>query len=66
MNQSLQKLIKREHVCNSLANHDDFMKLAAATLIQTRLNFGNVYYSLGTNVSVHKNCENSLRFKQNS
>ena len=66
MNQSLQKLIKREHVCNSLANKDDFMKLAAATLIQTRLNFGIVYYSLGTNDSFHKNYENALRCKQTS
>ena len=35
------------NVCNSLANNDDFMKLTAITLKQTRLNFQNVYYPFG-------------------
>ena len=51
------------NVCNSLANNDDFMKLTAIILKQTRLNFQNVYYSLGNKNSFYKNDENSLRFK---
>ena len=52
------------NVCNSVANNDDFMKLTAIILKQTRLNFQNVYYSLGNNGSFNKNDANSLRFKQ--
>ena len=51
------------NACNSLANNDGFMKSAAIILKQTRLNFQNVYYSLGNKNSFYKNDENSLRLK---
>ena len=50
----------------SLADNDDFMKLAATILIQAKLNFENVCESLGNNNNVHKNIENSLRSKGGS
>ena len=52
-----------ENVYKSLADNDDFMKLAATILIQAKLNFENVCESWGNNDSFYKNIENSLRFK---
>ena len=49
---------------DSLANNDDSMKLTAIMLMQARLNFQNVCYSLGNNDMLLKNNGNSLRFKQ--
>ena len=38
-----------EHVYDSFNNNDDFMKLTAIMLMQTRLNFQNMCYSSGNN-----------------
>ena len=54
-----------ENVYNCLANNGDFIKLSAIMLMQTRLNFQKVLYSLGNNNSFCKNDENTLRFKRN-
>ena len=43
-----------ENVYKSLADNDDFMKLAATILIQAKLNFENVCESLGNNDSFYK------------
>ena len=60
------KLTDLRKVYNSLRNNDDFKKLTAIILMPTKVNYQNVYYSLGKNKSFYKNDENSLRFKGNS
>ena len=42
------------------------MTLTAIILMQTKVNYQNVYHSLGNNNGVYKNNENSLRFKGTS
>ena len=54
-----------EHVYDSFANNDDFVKLTAIMLMQTRLNFQKMCYSSGKNDMFIKNHEISLRFKWN-
>ena len=55
-----------KNVYNSLANNNDFMKLAATIITQAKLNFEHVCESLRNNDIFHKNIENSLRFKGKS
>ena len=60
------KLTDLEKVYNSWGNNDDFKKLTAIILMPTKVNYQNVYCSLGNNNSFYKNDENSLRFKGGS
>ena len=54
-----------ENVYSSLANIDDFMKMAAIILMLTWFILADVCSSSGNNESVYKNDENTLCFKGN-